>query len=277
MPTILNTEIIFLAAGILLISALTLALRLAARRSARAKVLERNAEAASHKSLEQAERHSNQIIHRAMRQARRLFVHSELASIKEHARESIEHRKLHALSREGVGKLTERLDAELRADTDAARKSHENMLLGFEDETKKILEASRASLAAARSSHEEFLAKFRADLTAVRDAQKGAREEALEKYAARAEEELRDLGRSAAALIRERVDEEVREIRAALAGYTEARQRLVDERVVELVERTAAIALTESLSLAEHSRLVYRALEEARREGFFQVKSEMKK
>ncbi|MDP3735734.1 MAG: hypothetical protein Q8R39_04930 [bacterium] len=272
MSTILNAQSVFAVVAALLIGALALALRIAARRSARAASLERDAAEDYRARMEHAESRSNRIIHRALRQARRLFVSAELASIKEHARESVRHQKLHALSREEVGKLTERVTAEFSADVAVARKSYEQTLSGVRGELEKILETSRASLTDAVRAHEQFLEGFRRDLTALREGAKGVGDQILEKYAVRAEEELRDLGRSAAALIRERVDEEIREIRSALAGYTEARQRLVDEHIVELVERTAAIALTESLSLAEHSRLVYRALEEARREGFFESK-----
>ncbi len=274
MPTILNVQTIFIAVVALLIGACVLAFRIATRRSARAKALEHDAEQDYRARMERAESRSNRIIHRALKQARRLFVTSELASIKEHTRESLEHQKLHALSREKLGELTERVAAEFRADVAVARKSHEQALAGVREEIEKILETSRTSLTDAVRSHEQFLGEIERDLTARRDAAKSVRNAALEKYAALAEEELRDLGRSAAALIRDRVELEIREIRSALAGYIEARQRLVDEHIVELVERTAAIALTESLSLAEHSRLVYRALEEARREGFFESKKE---
>ena len=67
------------------------------------------------------------------------------------------------------------------------------------------------------------------------------------------------------------MEEELATARSELEGLREARQRMLDDRIVELVERTAAIALTESLSLAEHARLVYRALEVARKEGFFKM------
>ncbi len=70
-------------------------------------------------------------------------------------------------------------------------------------------------------------------------------------------------------VMQEKLDHEFRSISEEIEKYRAGRLKLVDERILVLVEETVQIALQKKLSMAEQSELVYRALEEAKQRGIF--------
>jgi hypothetical protein len=69
--------------------------------------------------------------------------------------------------------------------------------------------------------------------------------------------------------LRMNLEEEFASISRELQKYRDARMRLVDERILVLIEETAQIALQKQLSMKDHADLVYRSLEEAKQRGVF--------
>lgn len=69
--------------------------------------------------------------------------------------------------------------------------------------------------------------------------------------------------------LRVNLEKEFTAITHELGKYREARMRLVNERILLLIEETAQIALQKQLSLQDQADLVYRALEEAKQRGIF--------
>jgi hypothetical protein len=65
------------------------------------------------------------------------------------------------------------------------------------------------------------------------------------------------------------LEKEFKSISTELGQYREARMRLVNERILVLIEETAQIALQKKLSLQDQADLVYRSLEEAKKRGVF--------
>lgn len=65
------------------------------------------------------------------------------------------------------------------------------------------------------------------------------------------------------------LEKEFTAINHELGKYREARMRLVNERILLLLEETAQIALQKQLSLKDQADLVYRSLEEAKQRGIF--------
>jgi len=65
------------------------------------------------------------------------------------------------------------------------------------------------------------------------------------------------------------LEKEFKSISDELGKYREARMRLINERILILLEETAQIALQKKLSLQDQSDLVYRSLEEAKKRGVF--------
>jgi hypothetical protein len=70
-------------------------------------------------------------------------------------------------------------------------------------------------------------------------------------------------------VLRQSVEGEFDRITNELAQYRSARMRLVDERILTLIEETAQLVLQKKLSMSDQSELVYRALEEAKERGIF--------
>ncbi len=65
------------------------------------------------------------------------------------------------------------------------------------------------------------------------------------------------------------LEKEFKTISKELETYREARMRLINERILVLIEETAQIALQKQLSLQDQADLVYRSLEEAKQRGVF--------
>ena len=65
------------------------------------------------------------------------------------------------------------------------------------------------------------------------------------------------------------LEQEFKSISKELGQYREARMRLINERILLLIEETAQIALQKKLSLDDQADLVYRSLEEAKQRGVF--------
>lgn len=70
-------------------------------------------------------------------------------------------------------------------------------------------------------------------------------------------------------VLRINLEKEFKSISKELGEYREARMRLINERIIVLIEETAQIALQKKLSMQDHADLVYRSLEEAKQRGVF--------
>lgn len=70
-------------------------------------------------------------------------------------------------------------------------------------------------------------------------------------------------------VLRANLEKEFKSISKELEEYREARMRLINERILILIEETAQIALQKQLSLQDQADLVYRSLEEAKQRGIF--------
>jgi hypothetical protein len=69
--------------------------------------------------------------------------------------------------------------------------------------------------------------------------------------------------------LRINLEKEFSSISSEITRYREARMRLIDERILILIEETTQIALQRKLSMQEQADLVYRSLEEAKQRGVF--------
>jgi len=69
--------------------------------------------------------------------------------------------------------------------------------------------------------------------------------------------------------LRVNLEQEFSSISSEITRYREARMRLIDERILILIEETTQIALQRKLSMQEQADLVYRSLEEAKQRGIF--------
>jgi hypothetical protein len=65
------------------------------------------------------------------------------------------------------------------------------------------------------------------------------------------------------------VEKELQKASAEIEVYKQSRMRVVDERIVDILEEVLRVVLDKKMSLADQSELIYRALEEAKREHSF--------
>lgn len=70
-------------------------------------------------------------------------------------------------------------------------------------------------------------------------------------------------------VLQKNLEKEFQSISTELEAYRESRMRLINERILILIEETTQIALQKKLSLKDQSDLVYRSLEEAKERGIF--------
>jgi hypothetical protein len=69
--------------------------------------------------------------------------------------------------------------------------------------------------------------------------------------------------------LRMNLEEEFASISDEITKYREARMRLIDERILVLLEETTQIALQRKLNMQDQADLVHRSLEEAKQRGIF--------
>lgn len=70
-------------------------------------------------------------------------------------------------------------------------------------------------------------------------------------------------------VLQKNLEKEFQSISSELETYRESRMRLINERILVLIEETTQIALQKELSLKDQADLVYRSLEEAKERGIF--------
>lgn len=78
-----------------------------------------------------------------------------------------------------------------------------------------------------------------------------------------------DVAKGLDQVLKGNLEKEFNSISKELGQYREARMRLINERILVLIEETAQIALQKKLSLEDQADLVYRSLEEAKQRGVF--------
>jgi len=83
--------------------------------------------------------------------------------------------------------------------------------------------------------------------------------------------ELRDehakLRRHFSEKFQERLDGELSAVRESVTRYREAQLRMLDKRIIALVERAAALVLQKEMTVKEHTDMIFKSLEEAKKEG----------
>ena len=66
------------------------------------------------------------------------------------------------------------------------------------------------------------------------------------------------------------VNKELSKVSEEIEVYKQNRMRIIDERVVDILEQVVRVALDKKLSLADQSDLIYKALDEAKHEHAFE-------
>jgi hypothetical protein len=190
----------------------------------------------------QAKTHS--IIHKAIQQANKILVAAELKGLqllstqKMSGNELSEHFKAHLDSIEKAleGHL-DRSAKEADATYGAFIKSAETSINDHIRQNQKMLEEKAQAMI---EKTESLLTNFTADLEAK---------------------------------VKGDVEKELQAATAEIEEYKKNRMRVIDERIVDILEDVLKVALDKKLTLADHSELIYKSLEDAKREHAFSSQS----
>lgn len=85
-----------------------------------------------------------------------------------------------------------------------------------------------------------------------------------------AQSALEKTSRDVDARIKDQVEHALDEARNEITEYKKRRMKVVDERIIDMLEDVIKVTLEKKLSLVEQSELVYKALEEAKKENAFE-------
>lgn len=73
--------------------------------------------------------------------------------------------------------------------------------------------------------------------------------------------------------VKDDVEKQLAAAAAEIDQYKATRMRVIDERIIDVLESVIRVALDKKMSLADQSELIYKALEDAKKEHAFDAKS----
>ncbi|OGG04375.1 hypothetical protein A2Z33_04340 [Candidatus Gottesmanbacteria bacterium RBG_16_52_11] len=183
---------------------------------------------------------SEAIIHEAIEKADKIVTEAELTGVKTLATER---------------QAGERLAKELRGHLDTVEAA-------FEAEFKK-------SASTAESAYTQFIATLEEAMKTHITTNEKLLETKADQMIGDTRKLMSDLTTSVQSDVRKQVEEELKSAQQEITTYKQQRMRVVDERIIDMLEDVIKVTLEKKLSLVEQSELVYKALEEAKRENLF--------
>lgn len=190
----------------------------------------------------QAKTHS--IIYKAIQQANKILVAAELKG-------------LQLLSKEKVtsGELSDHFKEHL-------------------DTIEKALEGHLERNAKnAEDTYGAFIATAEASINQHINANQKMLEEKAQAMIERTESLLTKFTASLEAKVKGDVEKELAATSAEIEQYKQNRMRVIDERIIDILEAVLQVALEKKMTLADQSELIYKALEDAKKEHAFNAKA----
>lgn len=183
---------------------------------------------------------SDAIIHDAIAKADTIVSEAELAGIKVISQEKLQGQELSRELRAHLDRVQQAFEAEFKKSSGLAEDAYQNFIKDLEGSIRKHVTAN------------EKLLETKADQMIVQT-----------------QKTLNDLTASVQNQVKTEVDKELGAVRDELSTYKQQRMRVIDERIIDILEDIIKVTLEKKLSLVEQSELVYRALEEAKKESVF--------
>lgn len=190
--------------------------------------------------VKESKEKSNSIIHRAIGQANKILVAAELKGVKLVAAEKIASDKLATEYSEHLRLLSENMEKQFEKIARDGESSYENFAQKIELLIKQSLERNEKTF-----------------------------EEKTNLFIENAQGELGRFTSDVHNRVRTQIDQELAAARAEIAEYKKHRLKALDENIIEILEKTLQVALGKKMSLADQSELIYKALEEAKKEHAF--------
>jgi len=190
--------------------------------------------------IESTKQKSNVILHDAISEANQMLVAAEMEGIKE-------------------------LSKQKHASSIYAEELRKHLQI-VEDTIKRLSDdnARRAS-----ASYDAFIKQMEAALVAHVKKNNDMLEDRAAEMVKKSEEMLSGFLEEIHKKVHEQVDAEMDATRKEINEYKARRIKVLDERIIDMLEDVLQVALERKLTLSEQSELVYRALEEAKRENAF--------
>ena len=190
----------------------------------------------------QAKTHS--IIYRAIQQANKILVAAELKGLQLLSKQKMTSGELTDHFNQHLAAIEKALENQLERNAHHAEETYGEFITSAERSINDHINANQKMLeekaAAMIERTESLITKFTADIEAK---------------------------------VKGDVEKELIAASREIEEYKKNRMRIVDERIVDILEDVIKIALEKKMSLAEQSELIYRALEEAKREHSFGEKA----
>ena len=180
---------------------------------------------------------SNTILHRAIKQANKILASAELS---------------------GIG-----LFAKQKVKSDKIESEYEERLQTLE---KLVAEKFRNDSAAAEKAYNEFIASIESTIAAHVDSNRKLLEEKANKVMEQSQKVLNSFGGELHEKVKQQIEDELAHTKTSIADYRRQRLKVLDENIVEILEKTMRLALGSKLTLSEQSDLIYKALEDAKKE-----------
>ena len=237
--------------------------------------------------VKSAEERSNEILWKAIEDAKKIRVAAELEGIKRIAEEKLQSRKIGSEYKESLDALTKNTIAsfnEYRAEIHkelkgvlalAEKEIHGQIpaITGEVSEAKERVSATLGGLTAVLQKTEHTYTKFVATIEEMAqeqfDQETRAIKEKLQHIPEHLDKAVNQLETEGKKMMASRFEEEFEKAKKQIDAYRTDYYRFLDDAIVTLVKETTESVLQKKLYLDDHAELVMRALEEARRHSVF--------
>ena len=190
--------------------------------------------------LEHAQEDAYELIHDAMEDAREIETAAELASIEQTARDRLQSKELLTTYEH---KLTALLNTFTRTLEERSAQSEEQLGYAVADLNQHAQETIEESGAAVK--------------------------ERLDSYFAQIDELVAGFGEALHKRTDEEITKEMASLTAHLDAYKQAKEQMIDQHVVSIVEKVITHTTGKALTIEQHHELIIDALEKAKAESFF--------
>ena len=193
-----------------------------------------------------------------MKKSREMLVNAELEGTKVIAKEKLESSKIEKTYEEKLRELTDQT---------------KELLEEYAHEAEKNAESTRKFLDKYARDAEESLRELTHSLEQSVSSGISENERIIKEESVKVSQQMTSTFSALEERFKEQIDQNLKKEFASakemVKSYRKQQLDLIDAYIVALIERTAAIALQEKLSLKDHAKLTQRALEEAKSEGVF--------
>lgn len=190
--------------------------------------------------LEQGKIKTNSLLHRAIQQANKILVTAELKGIHLISKQKMTGSELTKEFQTHLASVEKALSDQLIRNTEHAEATYEEFINGAQNAIKEHVKANEKMLSDKSNAMVEKTSEMLGVFT-------------------------KELEEKVKADIEKKMIEATNEIEQ----YKLTRIRVIDERIVDVLEEVLQIVLEKKLTLADQSDLVYKALEQAKREHAF--------